>query len=132
MGGSIGGGQFAPDECVSFGGACTNPPDGGAIAIECNQISDCRARGNPGATACCLQGSTSCYSNYTCPGGPAGACAFPKYRGGRQVACEGTGGGAATACASGELQVCQADVDCPGGTHCVAGKWKWYEVGFCE
>jgi hypothetical protein len=47
--------------------------------------------------------------------------------------CEGTAGGTtATACAAGETQVCSSQADCPTGTTCTAGKWKLYQLGFCQ
>jgi hypothetical protein len=39
---------------------------------------------------------------------------------------------AATACATGEVQICSADQDCPSGMHCIPGKWKIYQIGFCQ
>jgi hypothetical protein len=137
LGGSIGGGNFAPQECATYGTTCTN--GGGAdastneqaIAIACNQVSDCVANGKTGATACCLQGA-KCTSGYTCTGSP-GACPYPKYSDGVAIVCEGTGGGTtATACAAGETQVCSSQADCPTGTTCTPGKWKLYQLGFCQ
>ncbi len=131
LGGSIGGGQFAPQECSPWqanGSGCTNP-DGGGIGIACNQISDCTSNGN-GGTACCLVGGK----------GPVAlqGCGYSKATGGSAIVCEGSGtvgeGGAptATACQSGEIQVCSSNADCPTGTTCQAGKWKIYQIGFCQ
>jgi hypothetical protein len=128
LGGSIGGGQYAPQMCAANAAGCTNggSADAGgsaAIPIQCNQISDCPLNGATGATACCLQnGSVPA----TVPG-----CGYPKSKGGTAIVCEGTGGGAATACAAGEVQICSSQADCPSGTTCTAGKWKIYQIGFC-
>jgi hypothetical protein len=136
FGGALGGGQFAPEECAAYGSTCTNGGSGDAggslsnpIQIECNQISDCTANGNAGATACCLKGA-KCSSGFTCTS-PFGACGWPKFSNGNAIVCEGTGGGAATACAAGETQLCSSQADCPSGTTCTAGKWKLYDLGFC-
>jgi hypothetical protein len=124
LGGSLGGGQFAPEQCATYGSACTNGADGGAVAIECAQVSDCTANGNTKATACCLQGATLA---------TVAGCSYPKYSHGTAIVCEGTAGpGAATACAAGETQICTGDVDCPSGMHCTAGKWKIFQLGFCQ
>jgi hypothetical protein len=128
FGGSLGGGNYAPEECATYGSTCTNGGgDGGGggaqpIPIQCMQISDCAANGKSGATACCLLGASN---------GTVAGCGYPKYKGGTAVQCEGTGGGAATACAPGETQMCSSPADCPAGTTCTAGKWKLYQVGFC-
>jgi hypothetical protein len=122
LGGALGGGTYAPEECVTWGTACTNPADGG-IPIACGQISDCTANGQAGATACCLQGATVA---------TVAGCGFPKYSHGTGIVCEGDGGGAATACAAGETQICTSQADCPAGKTCTAGKWKIYQLGFCE
>jgi hypothetical protein len=135
LGGAISGG-FAPDGCYQYGSVCTNGGgDAGSkneqpLQIECNQISDCHANGNTGATACCLQGNAECAGGYTC-GSTTGTCPYPKYSDGTGIACEGTGGGTtATACAAGEIQVCSSQADCASGT-CTFGKWKIVELGFC-
>jgi hypothetical protein len=136
LGGALGGGQFAPEVCSTWGTACTNGGgDAGSanqqpIAVECEQIADCHANGNSGATACCLKGA-KCASGYTCAG-TQGACPFPKWSDGTTIVCEGTGGDAATACAAGETQVCGSDTDCPNGLHCTAGKYKILQLGFCQ
>jgi hypothetical protein len=108
------------------GTGCTNPT-GTSIGIACTQIADCVANGATGATvACCLQGATA-------PADPAG-CTYPKSHSGTAVACETTSGtgNAPGTCAAGEVQICSADADCPAGLHCVAGKWKILQVGFCQ
>jgi Cys-rich repeat protein len=131
LGGSLGGGQYAPQICAAMAAGCVNgAPDAGgsaAIPIECNQISDCPTNGSPGASACCLQGASA-------PAEVAG-CGYLKSKGGTAIVCEGTGGGAdaaATACAAGEVQICSANSDCPTGTTCQPGKWKIYQIGFCQ
>jgi Cys-rich repeat protein len=67
---------------------------------------------------------------------PAG-CSYLKSTKGSAIVCEGTGGGAdggvtSTACATGEVQVCSSDADCPSGMSCQPGKWKIYQIGFCQ
>lgn len=155
LGGSTGGTKstFFPEQCAGYGDTCPNQVDGGseiAVPIACNQIADCTANGLTTATACCLQGATIA----AVPG-----CGFNKAKNGTAIVCEnngtvlvpstgsgdggaedgaapagdaGGGGGAATACAGGELQVCAVDSDCPTGKTCVAGKWKIYQMGFCQ
>jgi hypothetical protein len=135
LGGGIGGGNFAPEECAAYGAACTNGGgDSGSntqpIAIACEQIADCKANGMAGATACCLQGA-KCAAGYTCEGTP-GACPYPKFSDGTAIVCEGDGGGATTACQAGETQICGATADCPTGQTCVFGKWKILQLGFCQ
>jgi hypothetical protein len=127
---------FFPEECATYGSACPNQIDGGydlAVPIACNQISDCIANGQTSATACCLQGATIA---------PVAGCGYNKAKGGSAIVCEGSGdGGAAagdagtptaTACGINELQVCTGDADCPSGMTCKAGKWKIYQLGFCQ
>jgi hypothetical protein len=133
LGGSIGGGMYAPQECATWSGTgagCMNPApvDGGAstaIGIACNQVSDCTTNGMSSATACCLQGASAA---------PVAGCGYTKAKDGTAIVCEvGTAsadGGAAT-CAAGETQVCSTQADCPAGTTCTAGKWKIYDLGFC-
>ena len=131
LGGGIGGGQFAPQECLTYGQTCTN---GGADAgtneqplpVQCAQNADCVANGSTaGSVACCLQGNAKCASNYTC-GSTTGACDFAKYSDGTGVMCENT-----AACAAGEIQVCSQQSDCPTGKTCTPGKWKLLQLGFC-
>jgi hypothetical protein len=66
---------------------------------------------------------------------PAG-CTYLKSTHGTAIVCEGAGGEGgvsnATACAAGEVQICSADLDCPSGMHCMPGKWKIYQLGFCQ
>ncbi|MGH7294782.1 MAG: hypothetical protein ACRELB_07615, partial [Polyangiaceae bacterium] len=130
LGGQISG-TFAAEQCATYGTACTNggSPDAGtgnsaAIDIACNQISDCTANGNSGATACCLQGAKA--------PAPVTGCGYDKSTGGNAIVCEGSsGGGTATPCAAGEIQICSSQADCPTGTTCTPGKWKIYQIGFC-
>jgi hypothetical protein len=123
LGGKVGN-TFDPQDCVAWsatGAGCDNPPadaGGGAIGIACNQVSDCTANGQAAGGSCCLQGS----SDSTVAG-----CGFPKKKGGSAIVCEAT-----PACAAGEIQVCSAQADCPTGTTCTAGKWKIYQIGFCQ
>jgi hypothetical protein len=126
VGGGTGNGQFADDECATFGATCTNGGGSEAgtneqpIPIECNQIADCAANGRP-ASACCLQGGKS---------STVAGCGYPKYSDGTAIVCEGAGGSVAP-CAAGEVQVCSQQADCPAGTTCTAGKWKLFQIGFC-
>ena len=121
---------FSDEVCAAYGSFCTNGTDAGgtgnapAVPVECNQISDCRANGNTGATACCLQGATA-------PALVAG-CGYDKSTHGNDIVCEGDAGGTtATACQAGEIQICSSQADCPANTTCTAGKWKIYQIGFC-
>lgn len=120
LGGSIGGGQFAAEECSTWttdGSGCNNP-DGGGLGITCNQTSDCTANGpDAGYASCCLVGA----SEATVPG-----CGYPKAKNGSSVICETT-----ASCQSGEIQICSSQSDCPSGKTCTAGKWKLYQLGFC-
>jgi hypothetical protein len=126
LGGSLGGGAYAPQICAANSAGCIadGDPDAGhaGAPIQCNQISDCAGNGMAGATACCLQGAAM----ETCSGG------FTKAYGGNGIVCEGTGGGAATACLAGEIQICSTAADCPTGTMCKPGKWKLFNIGFCQ
>jgi len=135
LGGSLGTTPqtYAPQICAASAAGCAIPSEGtGPIPIQCNQLSDCEQNGSPGATACCLQGATV-------PAMQAG-CTYLKSTKGNAILCEnvvdgGTDGGspAATACTgSGDVQVCSADIDCPSGMHCIPGKWKIYQIGFCQ
>jgi hypothetical protein len=124
LGGDLGGGTFAPEECGSRGGTCPNSgqPDAGgslAIPIACMQIADCTANGVTSAVACCLQGATS-----------TATCSYPKSEYGTAVVCE-TGNSSPGTCAAGETQICSSQADCPTGTTCTPGKWKLFQVGFC-
>ncbi len=124
LGGSLGGGMYAPDVCSP--NAMVGCPNGGAdaggspaIQIQCNQVADCTANGFQGAGACCLQGATA-------PSIMAG-CNYLRSRGGTAVVCEGS-----TVCAPGEIQICSSNADCPQGTTCTPGWWKIFQVGFCQ
>jgi hypothetical protein len=124
LGGSVGGGVYAPQQCAPFGTTCTNGGDGGsspAIAIECAQISDCTAKGVTGATACCLQGATG--------PAPVAGCGYSKATEGTAVVCESDGG--TGVCAAGEIALCSQNSDCATGKTCTAGKWKVFQIGFC-
>jgi hypothetical protein len=135
LGGSIGGGLYAPEQCSPFGTVCSNPAPvngtGGGLPIECNQVADCTANGKANS-ACCLQGGASQ------PSAVAGCdSADLKSSGGSGIVCEGKGGdggggGATPACAAGEIQICAIDTDCPTGMTCTAMRWKLYEVGYCK
>jgi len=126
LGGSLGGGMYAGEICADNSAGCMVASEGtGPIPIQCNQISDCPGNGAPGATACCLQGATV-------PAMPAG-CNYLKSSHGSAIVCEGSpGDGGAEPCASGEVQVCSSDADCPSGMTCQPGKWKIYQIGFCQ
>jgi hypothetical protein len=126
LGGELGGGLFAPEQCAARSAMCSTggQVDAGgslAIPIACMQIADCAANGVTGASACCLQGASS---------PSAVSCTYPKAQGGAAVVCE-TGGASPGTCAAGETQICSSQSDCPSGTTCTAGKWKLFQVGFC-
>jgi len=128
LGGALGGGAFAPEQCGTFGAACTNMgvEDAGApaIPVECAQISDCVANGMTQAVACCLQGATA---PALVPG-----CTYVKATMGTAVVCESNDLVAAPApCNAGETQMCSSQADCPAGTTCTPGRWKIFQVGFC-
>jgi hypothetical protein len=120
-----------PAECAVFGATCGNGTgDAGsaaASAVQCNDVSDCKANGLPGAPACCLRGSQSQLG-----------CTYPLFVGGGNVVCEGEGDagappdGGITACATGELQVCQSNADCAAGKKCVAASWIGRPIGICQ
>jgi hypothetical protein len=126
LGGSIGGGQYDPQACATWsatGAGCDNPPgvDGGAstaIGIACNQIADCTANGQAAGGSCCLQGATVA---------TVAGCGYPKAKDGNAIVCETT-----ATCTSGETQICSSQADCPSGMTCTAGKWKIYDIGFCQ
>lgn len=127
LGGALGGGTYAPEQCAATGSICANggSADAGgsaALPIECNQIADCTTDG-VAATACCLQGATA--------PAPAPGCTYPRARAGTGIVCENGTGAGPTACAAGEVNICSSQADCPTGTTCTAGKWKIFQVGFC-
>jgi hypothetical protein len=102
-----------------------------AIGIACNQTSDCAANGMTGSVACCLQGAKG--------PNPVTGCGYDKASSGTAVVCEATTGGTTTdagymvgTCLAGETQICSSDTDCPTGTTCKPGKWKIYQIGFCQ
>ena len=120
IGGSLGGGQWAPEECAAFGATCTNGGDGGQLPVpmECSQTADCVANGIARPAACCLRGVAA-------PTDPPG-CTYPVARRGTGMVCE-----TSAQCAPGEIQICSEQFDCPSGTTCTPGKWKLFQVGFC-
>jgi hypothetical protein len=117
---------YSPQACSTWtanGAGCTNPAaDSGAmypaIGIACNQNSDCTANGQATGGSCCLVGASV---------STVAGCGYPKAKSGDNIQCEST-----PACASGEIQVCSSQADCPTGTTCTAGKWKIYDLGFCQ
>ncbi|HEY6462134.1 MAG TPA: hypothetical protein VIY73_18335, partial [Polyangiaceae bacterium] len=129
LGGALGGGTFAPQECATRDTVCPNAAalDAGAAAIPiaCGQLADCTANGATSAVACCLQGATA-------PTVVVG-CSYPKATEGTAVVCESSDAGATgpQPCAQGEVQMCSSQADCPTGTTCTPGKWKIFQVGFC-
>jgi hypothetical protein len=129
LGGALGDGSFASQQCQTLGTTCTNVgvPDAGApaIPVACMQIADCKANGETNAVACCLQGGTV-------PADQTG-CLYPRSSDGTAVVCETSDAGAtgAAACATGEIQMCSSAADCPAGKTCTPGKWKIFDVGFC-
>ena len=134
VGNSIGGGNYAPDECQTWGTDCTNPtadagPFGAGLPVECEQTGDCTVNGGggeggageggAGGMVCCLKGTTPTQV----AGCPAGDI---KASGGKGTACE-----VGSACSAGEVQVCGSDADCPSGMKCAGFRWKIIEMGFC-
>jgi hypothetical protein len=126
LGGKLGNGTggYAPDMCSP--NAMVGCPNGGedaggtaAIGIQCNQVADCTANGFQGAGSCCLQGATV---PTVVPG-----CGYVRSKGGTAIVCETN-----AVCAAGEVQICSSNVDCPQGTTCTAGKWKIFQLGFCQ
>ncbi len=121
VGGSLGGGQYAPDDCNTWGGACDNP-DGGGLPVECEQPQDCTANNKSGAV-CCLVAPTGGAVN-SVPGCPLDF----KATGGKGTSCE-----MGTTCAAGDVQLCGADTDCPSSApHCVGFRWKIIQLGYCS
>lgn len=118
LGGPIGGGMYAPNACTSIYDGCMKA-GGGAIPIECNQVSDCLPAGIGGSSSCCLQGATAF--------APVPACGYDSSKGGTAIVCESS-----SVCSAGEVQICSSNADCPSGTTCTAGKWKIFDIGFCE
>lgn len=123
LGGSLGGGMYAPETCSpnAMVGCSNGAADAGGTApiqIQCNQVADCTANGFQGAGACCLQGASA---PAIVPG-----CGYLKSKGGTAVICEGS-----TICGPGEVQICSTNADCPSGTTCTPAKWKIFQVGFC-
>jgi len=124
LGGSLGGAMYAPQECSpnAMVGCTNGAPDAGgtaAIPIQCNQVADCTANGFQGAGSCCLQGASA---PSIVPG-----CGYLKTKGGSAVVCETN-----PVCAAGEAQICSTIADCPQGTACTPGKWKIFQIGFCQ
>lgn len=117
---------YSPQTCSTWtanGVGCDNPAaDSGAeyaaIGIACNQNSDCTSNGQATGGSCCLVGATV---------STVAGCSYPKAKSGTVIQCEST-----PSCAAGEIQVCSAQADCPTGTTCTAGKWKLYDLGFCQ
>jgi hypothetical protein len=134
IGNSIGGGNYAPDQCQTWGSDCTDPtadggPYGAGLQVLCEQTADCTvnaaggdggsAEGGAGGMVCCLKGTTP-MQVAGCPTGDL------KASGGQGTACE-----MGSACSAGEVQVCGSDADCPSGKHCAGFRWKVIEMGFC-
>jgi hypothetical protein len=129
LGGALGGGSFATQQCATLGATCPNEgaPDAGqpAIPVACGQIADCNANGVSHAVACCLQGAAA-------PADEPG-CSYPRATLGTAVVCESSDAGATgpLPCAASEVQMCSSQADCPSGKTCTPGKWKIFQVGFC-
>jgi hypothetical protein len=120
LGGKVGN-NFLPEDCVTFGNACDNPPPDASspgLPIECNQNADCTANGKSG-NVCCLQGASA-------PAVVQG-CGYYKSSLGTAITCE-----QGTACSGGtDIQICEQTSDCPSGKTCTPMKWKLYQLGFC-
>ena len=128
LGGKVGS-SFAPQQCTTWGGTCDNPSPDKGIHIECNQASDCVANGKPAGTPCCLAGAAMAAVDPGCPSTNL------TIKNGNSMLCEPGDGGSASqvgSCAAGETQVCTSDMDCPSGQHCIAARWKLYQIGFCQ
>lgn len=122
LGGKVGN-NFLPEDCVTWGNACDNPPPDAAspgLPIECNQNADCTANGKSG-NVCCLQGATA-------PAQVAG-CGYYKSTQGTAITCEAPSNGACTGAS--DIQICEQTSDCPSGKTCTPMKWKLYQLGFC-
>ena len=122
LGGKVGS-NFLPEDCVTFGNACDNPPPDASspgLPIECNQNADCTANGKTG-NVCCLQGATA----------PALVpnCSYYKSTQGTAIKCEAADAGACTG--TSDIQICEQTSDCPTPKTCTPTKWKLYQLGFC-
>jgi hypothetical protein len=122
LGGKVGQ-NFLPEDCVTFGGACDNPPPDASspgLPIECNQNADCTANGKTG-NVCCLQGASA----------PAlvQGCGYYKSSLGAAITCETASAGACTGAS--DIQICEQQSDCPSAKTCTPMKWKLYQLGFC-
>lgn len=122
VGGALGTGKYAPEVCAPYGAQCPNggPAPGGspAVPVECLKTADCKANGNAGAVACCLQGATTPASDPEC--GQIHSLL------GTGITCE------TTACGPGETPLCEQDADCPAGKTCTPMKWRLYQLGYCR
>jgi hypothetical protein len=120
VGGSIGGGMYAPDDCEPWGSACTNPATKG-LAVPCEQPSDCMANDDAGAgQICCLMGTAPAMDVI------AGCTTVLKASGGSGTKCM-----TATSCGNGNTQLCLSNADCPMGMTCAPFHWKIIELGAC-
>ena len=131
LGGSLGGGQYAPQICSTWGGGCNNPPPDAGVPIECEQTSDCTANGAPTGSICCLTGNPSAPAPDPGPSCPLDL----KSSGGSSIGCvvpADAGAAAGTCPNSGDLQVCETQAECPSGKTCTAIRWKLYEIGVCQ
>jgi hypothetical protein len=118
IGGSIGGGMYANDDCEPWGTACTNPPTKG-LAVPCEQPADCTANDGGAGQICCLMGSQ--------PAPVAGCPATDlKASGGTGTQCV-----VGTTCGAGNTQLCLSNADCPAGKTCQAFRWKIIQIGAC-
>jgi hypothetical protein len=113
LGGSIGGGEFAPSECAATGSACSNggTSEAGATDIPCEVPQDCAMAG----MACCAIGGS--------PTLVAG-CGYYQERGLSGTTC-------AASCGAGQFQLCGTNTDCPMGMTCTGFKSKGMQLGFC-
>jgi hypothetical protein len=116
IGGFLGNNSYAPSDCESFGTTCTNPPDGGAHRIECEETVDC-SNNNLG-TICCAIGTTPVLDQ---------TCNYYRGSGFKGTTCE-----QGAACGASEFQICESVADCPNNQTCTPFKATGLQLGFCQ
>jgi hypothetical protein len=119
VGGSIGGGNYANDDCEPWGTECMNPA-GKGLAVPCEQPSDCMANDGGTGQICCLMGTQPAMDVM------AGCTTVLKASGGTGTQCN-----VGTSCGNGNTQLCLSNTDCPMGMTCQPFHWKIIELGAC-